>query len=142
ALASRVRSLDPRIILEHAFHESHPPSGLLSFFFFNATAPTEIYTLSLHDALPISILLYHSISEPSSRYAVSPGSFARQIEFVSQRYRVVSLAEIESILRGGFDGPRHVVVTFDDAYRDFLSGALPVLTRFGVAATIFVPTRF
>src|SRR5437773_3694095 len=23
------------------------------FFFFNATAPTEIYTLSLHDALPI-----------------------------------------------------------------------------------------
>src|SRR5438067_6522127 len=24
-----------------------------SFFFFNATAPTEIYTLSLHDALPI-----------------------------------------------------------------------------------------
>src|SRR5687767_15477243 len=26
----------------------------LSFFFFNATATTEIYTLSLHDALPIS----------------------------------------------------------------------------------------
>src|SRR5437763_3847684 len=24
-----------------------------SFFFFNDTAPTEIYTLSLHDALPI-----------------------------------------------------------------------------------------
>src|SRR5690349_23948981 len=26
---------------------------LSSFFFFNDTAPTEIYTLSLHDALPI-----------------------------------------------------------------------------------------
>src|SRR5438034_8770511 len=26
------------------------------FFFFNATATTEIYTLSLHDALPISII--------------------------------------------------------------------------------------
>src|SRR5205809_6208133 len=25
----------------------------ISFFFFNDTAPTEIYTLSLHDALPI-----------------------------------------------------------------------------------------
>src|SRR5437870_10320846 len=25
------------------------------FFFFNATASTEIYTLSLHDALPISV---------------------------------------------------------------------------------------
>src|SRR5947209_10213150 len=29
-----------------------PPSP--TFFFFNDTAPTEIYTLSLHDALPIS----------------------------------------------------------------------------------------
>src|SRR5260221_1235571 len=27
---------------------------MLSFFFFNDTATTEIYTLSLHDALPIS----------------------------------------------------------------------------------------
>ena len=26
------------------------------FFFFNDTATTEIYTLSLHDALPISLL--------------------------------------------------------------------------------------
>src|SRR5260370_25514121 len=30
---------------------------LSSFFFFNDTATTEIYTLSLHDALPISSIL-------------------------------------------------------------------------------------
>src|SRR2546429_7335084 len=30
------------------------PPSLLFFFFFNDTATTEIYTLSLHDALPIS----------------------------------------------------------------------------------------
>src|SRR2546427_9722350 len=30
-----------------------PLSHLFSFFFFNDTATTEIYTLSLHDALPI-----------------------------------------------------------------------------------------
>src|SRR5256885_8507615 len=29
-------------------------SGVFMFFFFNDTATTEIYTLSLHDALPIS----------------------------------------------------------------------------------------
>src|SRR2546430_8489339 len=28
----------------------------MSFFFFNDTATTEIYTLSLHDALPISVM--------------------------------------------------------------------------------------
>src|SRR5256885_11625493 len=31
-----------------------PQSNYLIFFFFNDTATTEIYTLSLHDALPIS----------------------------------------------------------------------------------------
>src|SRR2546422_11158399 len=32
---------------------THWLQALLSFFFFNDTATTEIYTLSLHDALPI-----------------------------------------------------------------------------------------
>src|SRR5439155_26756739 len=31
-----------------------PPLSLLYFFFFNHPPPTELYTLSLHDALPIS----------------------------------------------------------------------------------------
>src|SRR2546427_2401430 len=33
---------------------AHDPFLSHSFFFFNDTATTEIYTLSLHDALPIS----------------------------------------------------------------------------------------
>src|SRR2546421_5979562 len=36
--------------------------SLFSFFFFNDTATTEIYTLSLHDALPISFLSASSIA--------------------------------------------------------------------------------
>src|SRR5574337_622922 len=32
------------------------------FFFFNDTATTEIYTLSLHDALPISALCWHNLA--------------------------------------------------------------------------------
>src|SRR3712207_9472602 len=32
-------------------------------FFFNDTATTEIYTLSLHDALPISEVLYQRLNE-------------------------------------------------------------------------------
>src|SRR5258707_8394383 len=35
----------------------------LSFFFFNDTATTEIYTLSLHDALPICVLLAEETSQ-------------------------------------------------------------------------------
>src|SRR5256885_7317577 len=37
---------------------------LKSFFFFNDTATTEIYTLSLHDALPILMLLTQTFEAP------------------------------------------------------------------------------
>src|SRR6266481_10083020 len=40
---------------------THPVLPLLYFFFFNDTAPTEIYTLSLHDALPICADSYPSL---------------------------------------------------------------------------------
>src|SRR5258708_34378776 len=49
------------------------------FFFFNDTATTEIYTLSLHDALPIS-----SISSPLlSRRAPAPPTVPPSAMFVS-----------------------------------------------------------
>src|SRR2546426_5118572 len=50
------------------------------FFFFNDTATTEIYTLSLHDALPISFTLSGGPSAPDASGAmgaitgVSPAS--------------------------------------------------------------------
>src|SRR2546429_9770845 len=37
---------------------------LLNFFFFNDTATTEIYTLSLHDALPISGTMEAFVESP------------------------------------------------------------------------------
>src|SRR2546422_9642250 len=36
-------------------------SSFISFFFFNDTATTEIYTLSLHDALPICALAHRRV---------------------------------------------------------------------------------
>src|SRR5260221_1137836 len=48
--------MTPRCLIPHSalslLSPSHPLSSF--FFFFNDTATTEIYTLSLHDALPIS----------------------------------------------------------------------------------------
>src|SRR5690242_21906273 len=38
-------------------------SSLLSLFFFNDPATTEIYTLSLHDALPISLRLQRGLPD-------------------------------------------------------------------------------
>src|SRR5206468_10421137 len=48
-----------------------------SLFFFNNTTPTEIYTLSLHDALPISCRTFvHREELCGSRYRIhQPGRF-------------------------------------------------------------------
>src|SRR2546427_13099672 len=45
----------------------HPLSHRFIFFFFNDTATTEIYTLSLHDALPISLSWPSAPSSPARR---------------------------------------------------------------------------
>src|SRR5258706_8674615 len=47
-------------------------SPLFFFFFFNDTATTEIYTLSLHDALPIYTGSASRASSPSSASAAAP----------------------------------------------------------------------
>src|SRR5437868_10414184 len=39
------------------------------FFFFNDPAPSEIYTLSLHDALPICLLVFPARNSSSSTLA-------------------------------------------------------------------------
>ena len=58
----------------------------LSFFFFNDTATTEIYTLSLHDALPISYVFkwkneYYMIPET---YQASSVRLYKAIDFPAQ----------------------------------------------------------
>src|SRR5438046_6288575 len=59
----------------------------LFFFFFNATATTEIYTLSLHDALPI-------LPQRSQARAGSPGSRARRVSQVGQRKLTVGMVRM------------------------------------------------
>src|SRR5256885_16106229 len=53
------------------------------FFFFNDTATTEIYTLSLHDALPICMAGWRS--EASSRLRKLPSACGRMADRKSTR---------------------------------------------------------
>src|SRR2546430_16236540 len=55
------------------------------FFFFNDTATTEIYTLSLHDALPI----YDQASgRPRPRHARARAELAHRLERARERPRL------------------------------------------------------
>src|SRR2546422_5265097 len=58
-----------RAVISFSFLLLFRPSFLSLFFFFNDTATTEIYTLSLHDALPISLLTAGRLEEGVGRVA-------------------------------------------------------------------------
>src|SRR5258708_32673598 len=64
------------------------------FFFFNDTATTEIYTLSLHDALPISNSaegMYNAAADAASNMAIHVAGSALQMQ--QQVIRDVSTTE-------------------------------------------------
>src|SRR5258707_5924881 len=55
------------------------PNYILFFFFFNDTATTEIYTLSLHDALPISDFHRLPGSTPQVETALQAGELITSV---------------------------------------------------------------
>src|SRR2546425_2062843 len=60
-----------------------------SFFFFNDTATTEIYTLSLHDALPISGMYPHQIHRSPRSLAPESGKMPpKALRSACARHRV------------------------------------------------------
>src|SRR6202171_2873056 len=54
---------------------SHNETLLFSFFFFNDTATTEIYTLSLHDALPVTEELWHQLPQRAGAKSIALAEF-------------------------------------------------------------------
>jgi peptidoglycan/xylan/chitin deacetylase (PgdA/CDA1 family) len=90
------------------------------------------------------ILVYHRFSrQPRARY-ISSQQFAEQMEFlVANEITVLPLTDIVRGLTSGGSLPRNVVaLTVDDGYSDFYDIAFPILQRFALPATIFVPTDF
>ena len=59
------------------------------FFFFNDTATTEIYTLSLHDALPISV-----IAKAGDLAALLTNLEDRDVLFIDEIHRLSPAVEI------------------------------------------------
>jgi peptidoglycan/xylan/chitin deacetylase (PgdA/CDA1 family) len=93
------------------------------------------------------ILMYHSVAtddaarfiEPSNR--ISPAAFERQMAFLHARRRVVALSElVDDIARGRTSPAGTVCITFDDGYRDNLTIAAPILDKYRLPATLYLPT--
>src|SRR2546422_4202559 len=74
-----------------------PPLSSL-FFFFNDPAPTEIYTLSLHDALPISLLPAIAVVSPGTGWGTMANDFP---ERRARMFPRLSAEQIERLSKCG-----------------------------------------
>src|SRR2546429_9722780 len=71
------------------------------FFFFNDTATTEIYTLSLHDALPISFLIDSLTAHAHALRKIGQEREASQIEMRVEAIRLrYPQGSVQCVLRG------------------------------------------
>lgn len=94
----------------------------------------------------VPILMYHRIARdgPAAlrRFRTSPDIFRKQMQFLRrQGYYTVTAQTLAELLRSGkpIQG-RPVMLTFDDAYLDFLTDAFPILAENGFSAEVFVVT--
>jgi peptidoglycan/xylan/chitin deacetylase (PgdA/CDA1 family) len=98
----------------------------------------------------LRVLTYHRVDEPERRPDLYPGlisatpeAFDQQMSYLAANYNIVSMPELlDACSRGRMLPPRSVMVTFDDACRDFAEHAWPTLKRYHLPATLFVPTAF
>jgi peptidoglycan/xylan/chitin deacetylase (PgdA/CDA1 family) len=92
--------------------------------------------------------MYHGISEPDGRLLhpyfetrTSSMVFEEHMRYLSENgYSSIGLNDLPGAVENGSNAGRIVVITFDDGCRDFLDNAFPVLEKYGLKATVFLPT--
>ena len=92
---------------------------------------------------PAVVLLYHRVDDDPDVHDLSiPAALLEeQLAWLSTECRVVPLEELLSGARDGHPD-RTVAITFDDGYLDAAEGAVPLLQRMRVPATMFATTRW
>ncbi|MGP4045693.1 polysaccharide deacetylase family protein [Streptomyces sp. 2A115] len=94
----------------------------------------------------VPILMYHSVAtapnDATRALSVAPEAFTEQMTLLSDLgFTPVSTAELARCWRSSGPLPRRpMLITFDDGYEGVHRHALPVLTKHGFPATLFVST--
>jgi peptidoglycan/xylan/chitin deacetylase (PgdA/CDA1 family) len=88
----------------------------------------------------IVVLCYHSVHPSNGIRSATPALFERHLGWLAEHCEVVPFRSIPDAMTVAARGKPVVAITFDDGYEDNHRVALPILTRLGLPATIFVTT--
>ncbi len=89
-----------------------------------------------------AILVYHSINDRDvfCDNRLSPETFEKHMAFLSKNYKIVPLSLLVNRLKNKETIPdTWVVITFDDGYKDNVTHALPILKKYNVPGTFYIP---
>ncbi len=115
---------------------------LLLNLYYQATRPMralDYWTRMSKDSLPVIVLYYHRIADDGATpWTVSNGMFVRQIEWLRDRFDLISLSDGQSRVRRGYNPRPCVSITFDDGYADNCQQAVPWLIKERIPFTYFV----
>jgi peptidoglycan/xylan/chitin deacetylase (PgdA/CDA1 family) len=94
--------------------------------------------------MAVYILLYHDLADEGSLISTPATLFAWQMQWLKdQHYPVVALSRVVDAVRQGEPlPPQAVVLTFDDGFESVYSRALPILSRYGFPATVFLISSY
>ena len=91
------------------------------------------------EAAAVPILTYHSIDDSGSVISVAPAAFRAHMQALrDEGFSAITLGRLLDAWETRATLPaRTVVLTFDDAFRNFAESARPVLASHGFGATVF-----
>jgi peptidoglycan/xylan/chitin deacetylase (PgdA/CDA1 family) len=114
-----------------------------------------VYTSSLYKWRhrgKVVVLTYHRVLTCGEirRSYVQPGMyvldtvFSEHMVFLTKNFTILSLQQLLDLWRNGTwdENARYCTITFDDGWLDNYRHAYPVLKRYGIPATIFLPTDY
>ena len=96
------------------------------------------------DAVFLPVIMYHSLTEPTNDYQLSPAAFGQDLAYLqSHGYESVTVRQLADYTRGIGELPAHpVLITFDDGFYTNLSAALPLLEQYDMQAVVSVVGRY
>ena len=106
----------------------------------------QLYLSSLNSLIPgIYVFLYHDITPNltgnlmDSKVGTDTHTFETHLNYFKKNFRMISLREAVKLLASAEPlAERYGVITFDDAYRNIIENAVPLLDEKNIPATIFV----
>jgi len=84
-----------------------------------------------------AILVYHGV--PRQGAEITAAVFEQHVRFIVRHFHVVSPAELSKKRKG--TSRITVLLTFDDGFRNHAEVVAPILTKYGVPAVFFIPSR-